>query len=100
MTKTPDHQLPTILDGSTLGFRFSVSTWCIIVAALVAGVSTLIGFVLWLNTMHDDVQGLKGTQLRQADTLERIESVVREIEFRQKYGITAGLPAGSTKANP
>lgn len=93
MTKTPDHQLPTIRDTSTVGVRFSVGTWCLIVAALVAGLSTLIGFVLWLNNLHDAVDGLKGTQLRQADTLERIESSLREIEFRQKYGITAGLPA-------
>ncbi len=99
MTKTPDHQLPTIRDGSTVGFRFSVSTWCAIAGGLVTGAVILVGFCIWLNTMHDDVQGLKGTQLRQADTLERIEAVVREIEFRQKYGVTAGLAPG-TKANP
>ena len=66
---------------------------------LFAGIVILVGFCIWLNTMHVDVQSLKGSQSKQADTLERIEATVREIEFRQKYGITAGLPI-PTKANP
>lgn len=93
MTATPAHQLPTIKEGSTVGFRFNVGTWCAIAGSLGTGAIVLVGFCIWLNTMHADVQALKGSQAKQADTLERIEATVREIEWRQKYGITAGLPA-------
>lgn len=96
---TPAHQLPTIKEGSTLGFRFSVGTWCAIVGTAGGGIIILVGFCLWLNTMHVDVQALKELQKKQAETLERIEVTVREIEFRQKYGATSGLPS-STRANP
>lgn len=89
---TPAHQLPTIKEGSTFGFRFSVGTWCTIIGSLCAGLALLIGFVLWLNAMHDDVQAMKAAQGKQAETLDAIRDSVREIEFRQKYGITAGLP--------
>ena len=96
---TPAHQLPTIKEGSTVGFRFNVGTWCAIVACLVAGIVTLVGLIRWLDAMYADVQALKASQTKQVETLERIEGSVREIEFRQKYGITAGLP-GPVKANP
>ena len=99
MSVTPAHQLPTIKEGSTVGFRFNVGTWCAVVACLIAGLVTLIGFVRWLDALYADVQSLKGGAIKQVETLERIEATVREIEFRQKYGITAGLPPG-LKANP
>lgn len=96
---TPAHQLPTIKEGSTLGFRFSVGTWCAIIGSIGTALVVLTGGVLWLSTMHDDVQSMKAAQARQAETLNAIRDTVREIEFRQKYGITAGLPS-SPRAAP
>ncbi len=106
MSLTPPHQLPTIKEGSTVGFRFNVGTWCAVVACLIAGLVTLIGFVRWLDAMHADVQALKGSQEKAAQraesqdaTLRRIEETCKDIDLRQRYGITAGLPA-PVKANP
>jgi hypothetical protein len=96
---TPAHQLPTIKEGSTLGFRFSVGTWSAIIGSFTGGIIVLIGFCIWLNTMHVDVQMLKESQKIQAETLRRIESTVQDIEFRQRYGITAGMPSAG-KATP
>lgn len=99
MTLTPAHQLPTIKEGSTLGFRFSVGTWCAIIGSLCTSIVLLIGGVLWLTSMHADVQVMKAAQAKQAETLDAIRDTVRDIEFRQRYGITAGLPA-ALKATP
>ncbi len=99
MSLTPPHQLPTIRESSTLGLRFGVGTWCVIAAVLVSGVCTLIGAVRWCDAIHAKQEAQGAVQVRQTETLERIEATVREIEFRQKYGITAGLP-GTVKANP
>jgi hypothetical protein len=97
---TPAHQMPTIKEGSTIGFRFGVGTWCAIIGTIGGGIVILVGFCLWLNTMHVDVQALKDAQRRQAEASERIEAIVRDIEFRQRYGITAGIPPTAGRNAP
>ena len=82
---TPAHQLPTVTEKTTVGARFTLAQWLV-------GGCTFAGGIIWLSTMHADVQSVKESQKKQAETLEMIRDTVREIEFRQKYGITAGLP--------
>lgn len=99
MNPTPAHQMPTVTEKTTFGARFTLGQWWVIISTLVGGIVLLVGFILWLTAMHDDVQTMKTQQSKQAETLDAIRDTVRDIEFRQKYGITAGLPAAS-KATP
>ncbi len=98
MNPTPATQLPTIREGTTLGFRFTVAQWSAIIGSLLGCLVVLVGFSIWLNTMHVDVQALKDSQAQTSGALQRIEKSLNEIEFRQKYGITTSLPsAGSAR---
>ncbi len=96
MNPTPATQLPTIREGTTLGFRFTVAQWSAIIGSLIGGLVVLVGFSIWLNTMHVDVQALKDSQVQQAGALQRIERSLSEIEFRQRYGITTSLPPAAS----
>jgi hypothetical protein len=96
---TPAHQLPTIKEGTTLGVRFSVGTWCAIVGFIGSSLAIVVGFAIWLHTIYADQQEMKEAQSKQAEVLKRIEDAVREIEFRQKYGVFSSLPRPTT-ANP
>ncbi len=96
---TPTHPMPTIREGSTLGLRFTVGTWCAIVGTVGTGIVVVIGFAVWLHTVYQNQERMQKEQERQAEVLNRIERSVSEIEFRQKYGITTSLPS-SPKATP
>ena len=89
---TPAHQLPTIKEGSTIGFRFNVGTWCAIAGTFGTGLTIFVGFCIWLHNMHTDVQAMKEQQEKQAKVLDSIDRTVREIELRQTFGITTSLP--------
>lgn len=89
---TPAHQLPTIKEGTTLGVRFSVGTWCAIIGTLGSAVVVVVGFAIWLHTIYADQKEMKAAQEAQAEVLKRIELSIQEIEFRQKYGIVTALP--------
>jgi hypothetical protein len=89
---TPAHQLPTIKEGSTIGFRFSVGTWCAIVGSLGSALVVFVGFCIWLHAMYTDVQTMKAQQAEQAEVLQSIDRTVREIEIRQTFGVTTSLP--------
>ncbi len=102
MDRTPPDQMPTVRESSTVGFRFSVGTWCAIIGSTLGGLVVFVGFCIWLNTMHVDLQTVKSAQEkdaearaasddRQAERFQRIEKALEEIQFRQKYGITAAI---------
>ncbi len=95
MNPTPGMQLPTIREGTTLGFRFTVAQWAAIIGSAFGGLTMIIGACIWLYILYANVETMKESQKSLTESVQRIETSVREIEFRQKYGITTTLPASS-----
>jgi hypothetical protein len=98
MANTPAGQFPAVTEGTRFRFNFTIGTWWAIGSTLITAVTVLIGFVLWLNAMHTDIAAGKVAQDKQGEMLEdqakmlrRIEDTVRDIEFRQRYGIPSSI---------